>query len=103
MELRTDGDWPIDPDSEDASDGMRRFDMAVLSGFEPKSAFPMATETFLDRHGDMPVRINHETVISVREVFEQVDPDRFETKTEFHAAVGDAIRATDLWTYDPGS
>ncbi len=103
MASRTDGDWPIDPDGEGASDGMRRFDMAVLSGYEPKSAFPMTADEFRDRHGDKPVRINHETVVAVSEILEQLAVDRFETKTEFHAAVGDAIRDAGLWAYHPGS
>ena len=103
MSERTDSAWPIDPDGEAGSNSMRRFDMAILSKFEPKSAFPMTTETFLDRHGEKPVRFDHRTVLSVEAVFESVEVDSFETKTEFHAAIGDAIRSADLWTYRPGS
>ncbi|MFB6086518.1 MAG: DUF5785 family protein [Halodesulfurarchaeum sp.] len=94
-------DWPIDPDGEEGSNGMRRFDMAVLSKFEPKESFPLSAETFLDRHGEKPVRINHRTVISVADIFEPRSEDSFETKTDFHRAVGEAIRASGLWEFSP--
>jgi hypothetical protein len=99
MTAGTGADWPIDPDGEAGSNGMRRFDMAILSKFEPKEAFPMDAETFLDRHGEKPVRINHRTIVSVADIFEGVAVDSFETKTDFHRAVGDAIRAEGLWEY----
>ncbi|MDZ7850605.1 MAG: DUF5785 family protein [Halodesulfurarchaeum sp.] len=92
-------DWPIDPDGEEGSNGMRRFDMAILSKFEPKESFPLSVETYLDRHGAKPVRINHRKIHSVAEIFEHLSVDSFETKTEFHRAVGDAIRAAGLWDY----
>lgn len=92
-------DWPIDPDGEEGSNGMRRFDMAVLSKFEPKESFPLSVEEFLDRHGDKPVRINHRKISSVAEIFEHLAVDSFETKAEFHHAVGDAIRTAGLWDY----
>lgn len=91
--------WPIDPDGDEGSNGMRRFDMAILSKFESKEAFPLTAGTFLERHGTKPVRINHQQVKSVAEIFEHLSVDSFETKTEFHHAVGDAIRAGDLWDY----
>lgn len=101
MGARTAGDWPVDPDGEQGSNGMRRFDMAILSKFEPKSAFPMTTGDYLDRHASKPVRINHETIVSVETIFEHVDPDSFETKSEFHAAVGNALRKGDMWDFHP--
>lgn len=94
-------DWPIDPDGEEGSNGMRRFDMAVLSKFEPNESFPLTAEEFLDRHGTKPVRINHRKIKSVAEIFEHLEVDSFETKTEFHRAVGDAIRSAGLWDYHP--
>lgn len=93
------GAWPIDPDGKEGSNGGRRYDMAVLSKFEPATAFPMTAETFLERHGEKPVRMNHRTVRSVAELFEALSVDRFETKTEFHRAVGDAIRSGGGWEY----
>lgn len=99
MSDRTESDWPIDPDGEAGSNGMRRFDMAILSKFEPKAAFPMTVAEFLDRHGAKPVRFNHRTVVPVAEIFEHLSVDSFATKTEFHHAVGEAIRDSGLWEY----
>ena len=99
MTERTDPEWPIDPDGENGSNGMRRFDMAILSKFEPKDAFPMTAEDFLERHGDKPVRVNYRRVVSVAEIFEHLGSESFETKTEFHHAVGDAIRKGDFWEF----
>ncbi|MBS3760890.1 DUF5785 family protein [Halodesulfurarchaeum sp.] len=99
MSDRTQSDWPIDPDGEEGSNGMRRFDMAILSKFEPKAAFPMTAEEFLDRHGAKPVRFNHQQIVPVSEIFDQVSVNSFATKTEFHHAVGEAIRDGGLWEY----
>ncbi|MFW5900492.1 MAG: DUF5785 family protein [Halodesulfurarchaeum sp.] len=99
MSERTDSEWPIDPDGENGSNGLRRFDMAILSKFEPADAFPMEAEDFLDRHGDKPVRFNYRTVGSVAEIFEHLPGESFETKTEFHNAVGDAIRKGGFWEF----
>jgi len=95
----TTGGWPFDPDGEEGSDGLRRFDMAVLSRFEPKSAFPMRAATFLDRHGEKPVRVNYRTVLSVADLLDGLEDETFETKTAFHRAVGEAIRARGDWEY----
>ncbi|MFW5965781.1 MAG: DUF5785 family protein [Halodesulfurarchaeum sp.] len=92
-------EWPIDPDGENGSQGGRRYDMAILSRFEPKSAFPMTKAAFLEAHGEKPIRINHETVVSVADLFAALEVDSFESKTEFHRAVGDAMRAGSRWTY----
>jgi hypothetical protein len=98
----TEGDWPHDPDGEQGSEGMRNFDMAILSKMAPQEEFPLEKAAFLDEHGDWPVRINYETVISVADIFEHVEADRFETKTDFHRAVGEAMRKTDLWEFRAG-
>ncbi|MGM0372230.1 MAG: DUF5785 family protein [Halobacteriota archaeon] len=92
-------EWPIDPDGEEGSNDLRRFDMAILSKFVPKSAFPLSTKAFLDAHGEKPVRLNYHRVVSVATLFEHVDAETFETKTEFHRAVGDAIRAGGYWEF----
>ncbi|MFB6114157.1 MAG: DUF5785 family protein [Halodesulfurarchaeum sp.] len=92
-------EWPHDPDGKHGSQGKRSFDLAILSRMAPKDDFPIETSAFLEEYGDWPVRINHETVVSVAEIFENVERDRFEDKQEFHAAVGDAMRASGLWKY----
>ena len=94
-----DGNWPFDPDGEEGSNEGRRYDMAILSKFEPKDAFPLSVETFLERHGEKPVRMNYQTVLSVADLFEPIEAEHFETKTDFHHAVGDAIRARNRWQY----
>lgn len=95
-------DWPHDPDGDEGSEGMRQFDMAVLSKMAGKDEFPLETEDFLEEYGDWPVRINHETVVSVAEIFEGVDEESFETKQDFHRAVGRAMRGGDMWDYRAG-
>lgn len=95
-------DWPHDPDGDEGSEGMRQFDMAVLSKMAGKDEFPIDTETFLEEYGDWPVRINHETVVSVDEIFDGVEAESFETKQDFHRAVGKAMRARDMWDFRAG-
>lgn len=92
-------EWPFDPDGEDGSRGMRRFDMAILSTFAPKSAFPTSAADFLAEHGEKPVRMNYRTVVSVADLFEDVPVEEFETKTAFHRAIGEAIRASERWEF----
>ncbi|MFW6383992.1 MAG: DUF5785 family protein [Halodesulfurarchaeum sp.] len=92
-------DWPFDPDGENGSDGLRRFDMAVLSRFEPKTAFPMDRAEFLERHGDKPVRVNYRTVKPVAELLDGIEVETFESKTAFHRAVGEAIRDRSDWEF----
>ena len=94
-------DWPHDPDGDIGSEGMRNFDMAVLSKMVEEDEFPIQKDEFVDEFGDWPVRINHKTVVSVADIFEDVEEDSFETKIEFHKATGRAIRKTGLWEYVP--
>lgn len=95
-------DWPHDPDGEEGSEGMRNFDMAVLSKMAGKDEFPLEKAAFLEEYGDWPVRINYEKVVSVADIFEHVEPESFETKTDFHRAVGAAMRKTGMWDFAPG-
>lgn len=99
MEDPSEREWPHDPDGELGSQGGRNFDMAILSKMVEKDDFPVEKRSFLEEFGDWPVRINHKHVVSVSEIFETVEADRFETKQEFHTAVGAAMRTADLWEY----
>ncbi|MFB6082081.1 MAG: DUF5785 family protein [Halanaeroarchaeum sp.] len=100
----TAGDWPHDPDGEKGSEGMRKFDMAVLSKMtDEEEDFPLEKTDFVQEYGDWPVRINFETVVSVAEIFEHVEADTFDDKVAFHKAVGKAIREQGLWEYRPES
>lgn len=95
-------DWPHDPDGEDGSEGMRKFDMAVIAKkVDEDDDFPLDGETFVADYGEDPIRVNHDTVVSVADIFEFVEPDSFETIVDLHKAVGDAMRAGDFWDYHP--
>lgn len=83
------------------SEGMRNFDMAVLSKMVEEDEFPLEKADFVEEFGDWPVRINHKTVVSVAEIFDDVEEDSFENKVEFNRSVGRAIRRTGLWEYRP--
>ncbi|MFB6069919.1 MAG: DUF5785 family protein [Halanaeroarchaeum sp.] len=103
MATTNDREWPHDPDGEKGSEGMRNFDMAILSKMVDEDEFPIEKDAFVDEFGDWPVRINHKKVLSVAEIFEAVEQETFEDKVAFHRAVGDAIRETGIWDYRPES
>lgn len=94
--------WPHDPDGEAGSEGMRKFGHAVLAKkLDETEDFPLSAAQFLEEHGDDPVRMDHETVVSVADVFEYVEADEFEDMLAFHRAVGDALRASPFWEHNP--
>jgi len=96
------GDWPIDPDGEEASEGMRKFDIAVLSKFVgDEDTFPVSRDELIGKYGDYPVRLNYGNVVSVESILEMVDVNEFETKEAFHRAVGDVFRQEGLWAHAP--
>jgi hypothetical protein len=93
-------DWPHDPDGEEGSEGRRKYGMAVLAKkVDEENDFPLSRSAFVESHGADPVRLNHERVVSVAEIFDHVDTDEFEDLVEFHRAVGRAMRAGDFWKY----
>ncbi|MFP8955009.1 DUF5785 family protein [Natrialbaceae archaeon A-arb3/5] len=95
-------DWPHDPDGEQGSEGRRKYDMRIIADkVDEDEDFPMNRDEFVDEHGDDPIRINHETVVPMREIFEYVEPAEFETILDMHKAVGAAMRAGDFWEYHP--
>ncbi|MEF8774376.1 MAG: DUF5785 family protein [Halobacteriales archaeon] len=96
-------DWPHDPDGDEGSEGMRKYGMAVIAKkvSPAEEHFPLDVDEFLAEHGDEPVRINHERVVAVEDVFEYVDGDEFEDIQSFHRAVGDGMREGGFWTYHP--
>ncbi len=94
-------EWPHDPDGEDGSEGMRKYGQAILAKkLDEEADFPLSTAEFLEAHGDEPVRLNHEEVVSVADIFEHVDDEEFEDIVDFHAAVGEAMRANGMWEVD---
>ncbi|WP_336038076.1 DUF5785 family protein [Halobacterium yunchengense] len=102
MEDPSGRDWVHDPDGEKGSEGGRKYDMAVLSKMvDEHEDFPLEKDVFLEEYGEWPVRVNHEKVVSVDDIFEHVTEESFETKVDFHEAVGDAMRRANLWDYHP--
>mgnify|MGYP006303513531 CR=1 FL=1 len=95
-------DWPHDPDGEEGSEGMRKYGHAILAKkLDEEEDFPLTATEYVDEYGDDPVRLNHERVVSVADIFEHVDQEEFEDMVTFHKAVGRAMRAGGYWEFDP--
>ncbi|MFC7212995.1 DUF5785 family protein [Saliphagus sp. GCM10025334] len=95
-------DWPHDPDGEEGSEGMRKFDMAIIAKkVDEEEDFPLERDAFVEAHGDEPIRINHQSVVALADIFEYVDEPEFETITDMHKAVGAAMREGNFWDYHP--
>jgi hypothetical protein len=90
-------DWPHDPDGEQGSEGRRKYGHAVLAKKVGDDDFPITAEWYVSEFGDHPVRLDHERVVSVAEIFEGVEEEEFADFVEFHRAVGRAMRENDLW------
>lgn len=95
-----DRDWPHDPDSDEGSEGKRKYGQAVLAKKVSDEEFPLTRQEYLEAYGDHPVRIDHETVVSVADVFEHVEEEAFEDFESFHGAVGRAMRRGGFWAFD---
>ena len=94
-------DWPHDPDGEEGSEAGRKYGHAVLAKkVDDAEDFPLEAETFLEEHGDDPIRIDHETVVSVEDIFEHVEEQEFEDIVEFHGAIGRGMRRGGIWSYE---
>ncbi|WP_227354079.1 DUF5785 family protein [Haladaptatus salinisoli] len=95
-------DWPHDPDGEEGSEGGRKYGLAILAKkLDEEEDFPLSRDEFVAEHGDEPIRINYERVVSVDDIFEHVEPAEFETILDFHRAVGEAMRSGGFWDYHP--
>jgi len=91
-------DWPHDPDGEEGSEGMRKYGQAILAKkLDEERDFPLSKADFVEEHGNEPVRLNHERVVSVEDIFEHVEEDEFEDIVAFHKAVGRAMRSAGMW------
>jgi len=94
-------DWPHDPDGEQGSEGRRKYGHAVIAKkVDEETDFPLDVAAFVDEYGDDPVRIDHETVVSVREIFDGVDAEEFADFVEMHRALGAAMRENGYWFYE---
>ena len=95
-------DWPHDPDGDEGSEGMRKYDMAIIAKkINEEEDFPLSREEFVAEHGDEPIRINHKKVVALSEIFEYVEGEEFETMVDMHKAVGAAMRDGGFWDYHP--
>lgn len=95
--------WPHDPDGEEGSEGMRKYGLAVVAKkVDEEEDFPLEVESFLADHGDDPVRLNHERVVALSEIFEYVDEETIADKVSFNRAVGAALREGQFWEYAAG-
>ncbi|PSP97886.1 hypothetical protein BRC94_09340 [Halobacteriales archaeon QS_5_70_17] len=96
-------DWPHDPDSAEGSEGKRKYGQAILAKkIDEEEDFPLRREDYVAEYGDHPVRLSHEQVVSVREIFEHVEQAEFEDFPDFHGAVGRAMRRAGMWEFTPG-
>jgi hypothetical protein len=97
----SDQQWPHDPDGEKGSEGMRKYGHAVIAKkIDEDEDFPLDVAAFVDEYGDDPVRIDYETVVPLREIFEHVEGDEFEGFVELHQALGAAMREHGYWFYE---
>ena len=95
-------DWPHDPDGDEGSEGMRKYDMAIIAKkVDEEEDFPLSREEFVAEYGDDPIRVNHEKVVALSEIFEHVEGEEFETMVDMHKAVGAAMRDGGFWDYHP--
>lgn len=93
-------DWPHDPDGDEGSEGMRKYGQAILAKkLDEDGDFPLSKADFVEEHGDEPVRLNYERVVSVADILDEVDEAEFETITDFHRAVGKAMRSAGMWEF----
>jgi hypothetical protein len=97
-------DWPHDPDGEDGSEEGRKYGHAVLvKKVDEDEDFPLSFDDFAAEYGEDPVRIDHEQVVSVSDVVDHVDVDTVDDITEFHKAIGRAMREAGYWPLDVDS
>lgn len=86
-------DWPHDPDSEQASEGRRKYGIAIIAKkIDEQEDFPIEKDAFVAEYGNHPVRLDRDRVVSVADIFEHVEGDTFEDFPELHRALGDALR-----------
>jgi hypothetical protein len=94
-------DWPHDPDGEEGSEGRRKYGHAVIAKkIDEEEDFPLDVSAFVEEYGDDPVRIDFETVVSVRDVFDSIEEDEFDDFVALHRALGEAMRENDYWFYE---
>jgi hypothetical protein len=94
-------DWPHDPDGDEGSEGRRKYGQAIIAKkIDEDEDFPLDRDEFVEEHGDEPVRIDYETVVSVEDAFSAVDQSEFDSFPELHKALGESMREQGYWFYE---
>ncbi|AQL43902.1 hypothetical protein BV210_14845 [Halorientalis sp. IM1011] len=94
-------DWPHDPDGDEGSEGRRKYGQAILAKkIDEDEDFPLSQAEFVEEFGDEPIRIDYETVVSVADIFDNVDQEEFEDFPDFHKVVGQSMRDAGYWPYE---
>ncbi|MFC7074049.1 DUF5785 family protein [Halovenus rubra] len=94
-------DWPHDPDGDKGSEGRRKYGHAVLAKkVDEEEDFPFTASEYVEQYGDHPVRIDYDRVVSVEDIFDEIDEStEFEDFPDFHRVLGSALRDKDYWPY----
>ena len=80
---------------------MRQYGHAVLAKkIDEEEDFPLTAADYVEQYGDHPIRIDHETVVSIEEIFEGVDVEEFADFVEFHQELGRVMRENGYWFYE---
>ncbi len=96
--------WPHDPDDQAGSEGMRKYGQAILAKkVDEEEDFPLDLDAFEEAHGDEPVRIDHETIVSVSDVLSGVSESSVDDIQSFNRAMGRSLRNQGYWPYEIGS
>jgi hypothetical protein len=94
-------DWPHDPDGEEGSEGRRQYGHAIIAKkVDEEADFPLDVDAFVEEYGDDPIRLDHETVVPLREIFQHVEESSYEDIVAMHKGVGRAMRRAGLWFYE---
>ncbi len=94
-------DWPHDPDGEKGSEGGRQYGHAIIAKKVDEDAdFPLDSEAFVKKYGEDPIRIDHQTVVSLADIFEYIDESEFVDIVSMHQIVGQAMREGGFWFYE---
>lgn len=93
-------DWPHDPDGDEGSEGGRKYGLAIIAKQLDADDFPLDKAACLERFGDHPIRLDHETVIEASEALDGIDDGPYESQEELLTAIGSAMREAGLWTFE---
>lgn len=94
-------EWPHDPDGEEGSEGGRVYGQAIFAKkVDADEDFPLDFAEFAESVGHHPIRLDSDKIVPAADILDAVDVEIAETFTEFHQALGAAMREGGFWTYD---